>query len=629
MSLKKKYFLSIVLVCLVSLSIVSAVSYIISYKLVLSSTTSKIEMASQRYSNEIDLWLIGQKNTLDSIKDDIDINSRFYDDEHLTTLLSYKLKNANGEVLDYYIGFKDKRLISGTGWQPTSDYDCTTRDWYIESMNQNGIVFTLPYVDSDSKKMVITISEPLIMDGEIVGVLAVDITVDYLVQLVNEIKISSGSYAFLIDSQKNIMTHPNHSFLPTENKSSRIYEILNGRFAQLGDQIDSGAYSLIQLRDYDGFDKYFFLSEISSPQWILGFSIPTSEITNNLNTLLLGFAVACIVSICISMIIIIFLLNGLLKPVMHLTKIVKQFGDKRMDVRCEINSKDEIGELGKSFNNMADMIQDYSTTLENKVEERTRELNEQNEKIQDSIEYAKMIQQTILPDDEEISEILKDYFIIWKPRDVVGGDLYWLRKFEDGFIIVVGDCTGHGVPGALMTMAVNGILDRIVDDICHNDPAFILNELNRLLSQSLRKENAGTCIQDGIDAGIIYISNHGKILYSGSHISLFIVNDGDPIEIKGNSCTIRSERNKSKKYYENHKIDYKPGISFYLATDGIKDQVGGEKHLPFGKNRLLTLLKSIQDCSMEEQKEIIWAAFEDYRKDEMFRDDVTMFGFRL
>lgn len=629
LSLKQKYFFTITLVCLISLAIVSAVSYLISYQLVFDSTTSNLEMASKRYSNEIDDWLMTQMNSLNSIGQDAGFNSDYYDDEHLSAMLRQKLKLAGGQVLDYYIGFSDKRLLSGTGWQPSADYDCTKRDWYVQAMSRKGMVVTPPYVDSDSKRMVVTISEPLVMKGRTVGVLAVDITVDYLVKMVNSIKVSNGSYAFLIDSQKNIMTYPEPSFLPTDNVLFRIDKVLGGRFAPLAEQIDSGKYKLIKLPDYDGRTKYFYLSEINPTGWTLGFSIPTSVITDNLHTLLIGFAIACVISISFSMLILFFLLSGLLRPVLHLTKVVKQFGEKNMDARSEIVSGDEIGELGRSFNSMADTIQNYSLTLENKVLERTRELNEKNAKIQDSIEYAMMIQQTILPDETEIGKALKDYFIIWKPRDIVGGDLYWMRKFDDGFSIVVGDCTGHGVPGALMTMAVNAILDRIVDDMCHDDPAFILNELNRLLHQTLSRGGGKADLQDGMDAGVVFVSNKGEILYSGARISLFIIDNGESAEIRGISYTIGTDAGRKGKNFVNHKLRLIPGMSFYLATDGFKDQVGGEHRLPFGKKGMLAVLKSIQQCSMEEQKHILWSTYENYKKDEILRDDVTMFGFRL
>lgn len=627
MSLKEKFFFSITLVCLISLAIVSLVSYVNSYNLVLASTKSKIELASRRYSNEIDAWLIRQMNDLNSIRDDITINADYYDDDaRISYMLSEKQKRRSGQVLDYYIGFEDKRILSGTGWQPPAAYDCTKREWYQLALAKRGIAITLPYVDSDSKKMVVTISEPLTKDGQTVGVLAVDITVDYLVKMVNNIKIAKGSYAFLVDNEKRIMTYPDSNFLPNEKETYRLDKILDERLAPLSEQIDSRKFELIKLRDYDGQQKYFYLSRINSSDWILGFSIPTSEITNSLHSLLLGFAYACIITLVISMIIIFILLGQLLRPVLQLTGIVKQFGEKNMRVRCEVTASDEIGELISSFNNMADTIESYSQHLEHKVLERTQELNEKNAKIQDSIEYAKMIQQTILPDASEIGKTLDDYFVIWKPRDIVGGDLYWMRKFEDGFTIVVGDCTGHGVPGALMTMAVNSILDRIVDDICHNDPALILSELDRLLHQTLNGESN---LQDGLDAGIIFVSNADEILYSGCHISLFIIEDGESSEIRGIPYTIGSDPAKRKKAFINHELELKKGMSFYLATDGFKDQVGGDKGLPFGKKGMLAVLKSIQQCSMEEQKEILWSTYEDYKKDEILRDDVTMFGFRL
>ncbi len=458
LNLKQKYFFSITLVCLISLAVVSAVSYLISYQVVFDVTKSKIEMASKRYSNEIDDWLMTQMNNLNDMKEIISGDPDYYNDERLTALLGQKLKSNNGQVLDYYIGFSDRRVLSGMGWQPPADYDCTKREWYLHAMSRRGMVVSLPYVDSDTGLMIVTISEPIDINGSTAGVLAVDITINYLVKVVNSVRITDDSYAFLMDGRKNIMAYPDHTYLPTDQTTYRIDEILDGKFQPLSEQIDSGSYELTRLKDYDGKDKYFYLTEINSSGWILGFSIPASEIIDSLHTLLAGFAFACTISIVVSLFVIFALTNGLLRPVLHLTRIVKQFGEKNMDVRCEISTSDEIGELGTAFNKMADTIQNYSLTLENKVLERTKELNEKNAKIQDSIEYAKMIQQTILPGEEEISKILKDYFIIWKPRDIVGGDLYWMREFDDGFTVAVGDCTGHGVPGRLMTMAVNAIL---------------------------------------------------------------------------------------------------------------------------------------------------------------------------
>ncbi|HZK60535.1 MAG TPA: cache domain-containing protein, partial [Anaerovoracaceae bacterium] len=452
LNLKQKYFFSITLVCLISLLIVSAVSYYSSYQLVLSSTKSKLEMASERYSNEIDSWFLSQKNDLNAIQEDVEINSAYYsDDALLSRMLNYKLKKTQNRILDYYIGFSDKRLLSGTGWQPYANYDCTKRDWYQQAINKGDTVFTAPYVDSDSKQIVITISEPLIMNGKVVGVIAVDITVDYLVQLVNNIKIFDGSYAFLVDSQKNIVTYPIHEFLPTGEKSYQLDEVMKGRFNSLSEQIDSGKYQLTKLNDYDGQEKYFYLSEIDSAKWILGFSIPTTEVTNNLHNLLIGFAIAGALSIGISMIVIFALINGLLQPVLRLITIVKQFGEKNMDARSEITSTDEIGELGRTFNNMADTIQNYSLTLENKVIERTKELNEKNVELQDSIGYREKAEKDLLymSYHDCLTEIYNRRFYEEElkrldtkrnlPLTIVMGDVNGLKLINDSFGHAMGD----------------------------------------------------------------------------------------------------------------------------------------------------------------------------------------------
>ncbi|MDP4159933.1 MAG: SpoIIE family protein phosphatase, partial [Bacillota bacterium] len=314
---------------------------------------------------------------------------------------------------------------------------------------------------------------------------------------------------------------------------------------------------------------------------------------------------------------------------LNLTQVVKHFGNKELDARCEVSSQDEIGELSSSFNDMADMIQDYSINLETKVERRTKELYEKNAKLQDSIEYAKMIQETILPENKEIRQIIKDYFVIWDPRDVVGGDFYWMKRFEDGFVIVVGDCTGHGVPGALMTMAVNSMLNHIVNAASHSDPAAILRELNFHLNQSLCRSSEENNIQDGLDAGVIFVANDGKMLFAGAQISLFVVKEDQIMEIKGSRHAIGCDIVKRTKTFVNHDIEYELGMSFYMATDGIKDQVGGENGLPFGKKRLFAVLKSIQNLTMEEQKNIVLSTYEEYLKGEARRDDITMLGFRI
>lgn len=267
--------------------------------------------------------------------------------------------------------------------------------------------------------------------------------------------------------------------------------------------------------------------------------------------------------------------------------------------------------------------------LEKKVDERTKELQEKNIKIQDSIEYAKMIQQTILPSDSEMNITLKDYFIISKPRDIVGGDFYWMKTYKDHFLLLVGDCTGHGVPGALMTTAVTAMLNHIVEEINNDNPAIILQELDRLVKQSFRGDSTNQNIEYGLDAGILYVSKEKEILFSGAKISAIIADENGISEVKPRTKTINCKKSNMEMSFKNYEIKYNPGAAIYMTTDGVTDQVGGEKHLPYGKKKLMASIEKAKSFKMKEQADIIMHSFQDYYGNEMLRDDVTILGFRL
>lgn len=267
--------------------------------------------------------------------------------------------------------------------------------------------------------------------------------------------------------------------------------------------------------------------------------------------------------------------------------------------------------------------------LEKKVDERTKELQEKNIKIQDSIEYAKMIQETILPSHSEMNITLKDYFIISKPRDIVGGDFYWMKTYKDHFLLLVGDCTGHGVPGALMTTAVTAMLNHIVDEINNDNPAIILQELDRLVKQSFRGESTDQNIEYGLDAGILYVSKEKEILFSGAKISAIIADENGIREVKTRTKTINCKKSNIEMSFKNYEIKYNPGAAIYMATDGVTDQVGGEKNLPYGKKKLMASIEKAKSFKMNEQVDIIMHSFQNYYGDEMLRDDITILGFRL
>lgn len=268
-----------------------------------------------------------------------------------------------------------------------------------------------------------------------------------------------------------------------------------------------------------------------------------------------------------------------------------------------------------------------SQELENKVEERTRELKEQNEMIMDSIDYAQKLQQTIIPSESQVKEMLPDSFVIWKPRDVVGGDFYWLDKRKDTLLIALGDCTGHGVPGALMTMAVVPLLKHIVDELGHHDPGQILKELSiRLRAAHQKDENAIT--DDGLDLGLC-ILQEDTIRYAGAKIDLYIKTP-DKVEIvKGDRKSIGYQRDDSKYEFTTVSLQRNDQECIYMTTDGILDQNGGPKNYSFGRKRFISIIENTEGLSLEEQGQLFVQTFETHKGNQPQRDDLAVIGFSL
>ncbi|WP_371376260.1 SpoIIE family protein phosphatase [Sporomusa aerivorans] len=266
--------------------------------------------------------------------------------------------------------------------------------------------------------------------------------------------------------------------------------------------------------------------------------------------------------------------------------------------------------------------------MERQVEERTRELSEKNQKIVDSIDYAKRLQESILATPAEISAIFNDYFILWQPRDIVGGDFYWVRPVSpDKSLVAVGDCTGHGVPGAFMTMAVNSVLKHIVDQDC-TEPAQILAELNRRLKEILHRNRRGDITDDGLDIGICCINHKQRqLVFAGAKIPLFIYRDSQVHILKGDRQSIGYRRSNPDMQFTAHCWNVKTGDRFYLTTDGYTDQNGGSKDYSFGRKRLTQLILEQDSRDLSEQQAAFIAALREYMGREQQRDDIAMIGF--
>ncbi|MGM0498553.1 MAG: SpoIIE family protein phosphatase, partial [Bacteroidota bacterium] len=265
------------------------------------------------------------------------------------------------------------------------------------------------------------------------------------------------------------------------------------------------------------------------------------------------------------------------------------------------------------------------------IEEKKNNLQIKNQEITDSIEYAARIQSALLPLTDYFYDAFSDYFILFKPRDIVSGDFYWITQKDKKVYITAADCTGHGVPGAFMSMLGISFLNEIVSDTDKynsSTAADILNELRKIVKESLHQTNKKGDSKDGMDMAFCIIDyENNQLHYAGAHNPLLIFrNSGEFEEIKADRMPIGAYLKKEEKPFTNHTIDIQTGDSFYMFSDGYPDQFGGPEDKKFKKKNLKRLLSDIKDRSMEEQHRLLDHNFEEWKGDNIQIDDVILLG---
>jgi PAS domain S-box-containing protein len=266
----------------------------------------------------------------------------------------------------------------------------------------------------------------------------------------------------------------------------------------------------------------------------------------------------------------------------------------------------------------------------NQVIELTKEIEEKNKKITSSINYAKNIQEAILPREEEIGQHLEEFFIIYRCRDVVSGDFYWYAyPDEDTFLIAAVDCTGHGVPGAFMSLIGNTYLNSIVKHRRIKQPGEILKMLNHSVVKTLRQDEDSNS-RDGMDIGLINLNFKNKTWkYSGAHRPLVKVSNGKLEEYKGTKAAIGGPpRFQRRGNFEEIKGSWKPGDMVYMYSDGFPDQFSPEGN-KFLNKRLKESLVEISSLPCEQQKNALENQFDAWKGKAAQTDDVIMIGIRL
>jgi PAS domain S-box-containing protein len=274
-------------------------------------------------------------------------------------------------------------------------------------------------------------------------------------------------------------------------------------------------------------------------------------------------------------------------------------------------------------------LEDTLLQLENRVRERTKELSDKNISILDSIKYAKRIQVGLLTPPSRLAEIFPKSFMISVPCDIVSGDFFWSHEQGTKKIIIVADCTGHGVPGALMSIICNNLIDQIIINERVESPADILELLDTRLKQAVKNDEDE--VKDGMDITICVIDmNLKEVCYAGANNSLYVTNqEGKVEENYVNHVSIGGMIQEEKKHFETKRFTFLPGQRIYLSSDGYYSQFGGERGKKFMKAGFEKTLDDLQVLPIEKQKSILLSTFTAWRGTNEQVDDVLIIGIEL
>jgi len=301
----------------------------------------------------------------------------------------------------------------------------------------------------------------------------------------------------------------------------------------------------------------------------------------------------------------------------------------------------EHDELGKALLRMRGDLASYRNEMEQKVNAQTREITKQRDEVeyqkeritelyhdlQSSIDYAQRLQESILPDDGLIRQMFPDSFVLFRPKATVSGDFYWFKQLGQKKIFAAADCTGHGVPGAFMSLVGHNTLNQVTK--VYTRPDQILNHVNRLSSDVLRHKDGENNLRDGMDIAICAIDPENMTLeFSGAHNPVYIIRNGEIIELDSDPISIGSYYEDSRSF-THHSFQLMEGDSLYVFSDGYVDQFGGPKNKKFMRKQFRNTLLQIQHEPMAEQKWRLTETLDRWKGTQEQVDDILVIGVRV
>jgi methyl-accepting chemotaxis protein len=365
-SIKGKITMMAVVISTLCMLMLSVICYYNAKQSITEETLSKIRNQSNTYAATIDGWLEMQGEIVKQVVGDVETYKKT-DKAAMESYFNREIQ-ANSELAAIYVAYTDKTLVADSHSVSLTpeNYDPTARDWYKDTIKQGKLVYTAPYKDAFSGKMVVTIAMPVKSGNDIIGVVGADIFVDYLTNLTTQAKSGEGSYGFLLDGSKNFVVHENPDFQPGDSGSISLGAVLDGRFKAIADKLNGSGNTVTLVQDYDGISKYYVTSKIDMTGWTFGFAVPESLVMQPLKSLQSQFTLYIGLSIIFMVALLIWLLGRTFKPLNVMIGKVERIaqGDfSKEDNQASHYSNDEIGHLSMSIDKMQEELRNFMVGL--------------------------------------------------------------------------------------------------------------------------------------------------------------------------------------------------------------------------------------------------------------------------
>ncbi len=389
-SLKGKLVLVTCMICVICLGITASISYFNASGKLKSKERESALLLAQKSAQQVEGWIKEQAAFLNTIAASMEAE-KITEDNKLHDYFVFLLENCNenDNLYDIYYTSMENHMVSASGYIPEADIDFTQRGWFSGALNENRIHYEAPYKDVDSGRIVITISRRITIDGVITGILAEDIFIDTVINMVNQCEVPENSYAMLLDQNLGLAVHPNKEYGYVNDEPVQLQSLKGNPYEKITFMLKDRDLEAVSVKDYDGTERMIFAAPIRQCGWTLFIAADKSVLNAAESMLLKGFAIATVSSLFIGIVIISFIAEQIVKPIRQLADTVAA---KDLTRKIHIESKDEIGRLSIGFNEMFDslklLLENFSGATKN-IKECATVLSDITKSVVNSTDHVK------------------------------------------------------------------------------------------------------------------------------------------------------------------------------------------------------------------------------------------------